>query len=249
MKIFLKILIILFSLFLPLIVTTPAFAVSSIRVPILMYHYIRDYNYPKDKTGMVLSVSPTNFDQQMSYLSTNGYTPVTLGTLAAIYANQAQAPTKPVVITFDDGYIDFYANAFPILRKYGFHAVSFIISGFVGKPAYMSWDNIKELQKSGLVSFEAHTVNHAYLPGLSYAQMVKELQDSKSAIQSQTGVPVNFVAYPSGGTNSYVIKAAQNVGYVGGLSTWFGKAGGINMNMPRIRVNGGFNLALFASRL
>lgn len=248
MKSFLKTFIVLFVLFLPLTVPSPTFA-ASMHVPILMYHYIRDYNYPKDAAGMVLSVSPANFDQQMAYLSSNGFTPITLDTLAAIYANQAPAPAKPVVITFDDGYIDFYANAYPILHKYGFHAVSFIISGFVGKPAFMNWDNIKELQKSGLVSFESHTVSHAYLPGMSYPQMLKELLDSKSAIQAQTGVPVNFVAYPSGGTNSFVIKAAQSAGYVGGVGTWFGKPYGITMNMPRIRVNGGFSLALFASRL
>ncbi len=225
-----------------------SFAVSE-NVPILMYHYIRDCNCPKDKAGMILSVSPVNFDQQMGYLSAHGYTPITLDTLAAIYANQAFSPAKPVVLTFDDGYIDFYANAYPILKKYGFHAISFISTGLIGRSAYMSWDNIKELQKSRLVSFEAHTISHAYLPKLSYQQIIKELQESKNTLQSQTGIPVNFVAYPYGALNEAVIQAAQSAGYIGGIGTWFGKAYGTTMNMPRVRVNGGFPLSLFASRL
>lgn len=218
-------------------------------VPILMYHYIRDCNCPKDKSGMTLSVSPSSFAEQMGYLSTHGYTPITLDTLAAIYANQAQAPTKPVIITFDDGYSDFYSNAYPILKKYNFHSVSFIPTGLVGTGGYMSWDNIKELQKSGLVSFEAHTISHAYLPKLSYQQMVKELQDSKHTLQNQIGTVVNFVAYPYGASNGTVIKATQSLGYVGGIGTWFGKTTGTTMNMPRVRVNGSFSLSLFASRL
>lgn len=225
-----------------------AFATSK-NVPILMYHYIRDCNCPKDKSGMILSVSPATFDEQMGYLSSHGYTPITLDTLAAIYSNQAQAPAKPVVITFDDGYIDFYANAYPTLKKYAFHAVSFIPTGLIGSGGYMSWDNIRELQKSGLVSFEGHTISHAYLPKLSTQQLTKELRDSKNTLQSQTGTVVNFIAYPFGASNSTVTKVAQSVGYIGGIGTWFGKASGINMNMPRVRVNGGFSLSLFASRL
>ncbi len=244
-KLFIGLAVIISSLF---VHPRSSFAASK-SVPILMYHYIRDYNNPKDTTGMVLSVSPANFDAQMGYLSSHGYTPITLDTLAAIYANQAPAPGKPVVITFDDGYIDFYSNAFPILKKYGFHAVSFIPTGLIGAGGYMSWDNIKELQKSGLISFEAHTVSHTYLPKLSYQQMVKELQDSKNTLQNQTGIVVNFVAYPYGASNGTVVKAAQSAGYIGGVGTWFGKTYGISMNMPRVRVNGGFSLSLFASRL
>lgn len=247
-KIFILVFTLLTSIFFSQVVHK-SYASARAAIPILMYHYIRDYNNPNDKSGIMLSVSTSNFDQQMNYLSTHGYTPITLDTLAAIYANQAAAPAKPVVITFDDGYIDFYTNAFPILRKYNFHSVAFIPTGLIGSGGQMNWDQIKELQRSGLVSFEAHTIFHAYLPHISYQQMIKELQESKNTLQSQTGIVANFVAYPYGASNGTVIKAAQTLGYIGGIGTWFGKANGITMNMPRVRVNGGFPLSLFASRL
>lgn len=224
-------------------------AASPTHVPILMYHYIRDYNNPKDPTGNTLSVSPANFDQQMNYLSSHGYTPISLDTLYGIFNHQAASPAKPVVLTFDDGYIDFYANAYPILRKYNFHAVTFVVTGFVGQPAYLSWNNIHEMQSSGLITFEAHTVTHAYLPKLSYQAMLNELQQSKQTLQSQIGYTVNFISYPYGAYNWTVQSAAQQAGFVGGLGTWYGQASYKSMNMPRVRVNGNFSLQTFASRL
>jgi peptidoglycan/xylan/chitin deacetylase (PgdA/CDA1 family) len=214
-----------------------------------MYHYIRDYNTPKDPTGNQLSVSITNFDQQMGYLASHGYTPVSLDTLTGIFSKQIAPPAKPVVLTFDDGYVDFYANAYPILKKYGFHATSFVITGFVGKPAYLSWNNIKEMQNSGLINFESHTVNHAYLPSLSYANILKEIQESKNTLQAETGYPVNFIAYPSGGSNSRVWTAVRHVGYVGGLGTWPGKASYTSVNMPRVRISGSDSLQSFAKKV
>lgn len=242
-----KVLVLVFFLISAFSFVLPAHAYAS--VPILMYHYIRDYNNPKDPTGNTLSVSVNNFDQQMSYLASHGYTAVSLDTLAAIYAKQTAAPAKPVVVTFDDGYIDLFSNAYPILKKYNMRATSFVITGFVGQPGYVSWGNIKEMQSSGLVTFEAHTVTHAYLPTLNYASMVQQLKDSKSTLQAQTGYTVNFIAYPYGASDWSVQNAAQKAGYIGGLGTWYAKATNINMNMPRVRINGGDSLVAFASKL
>lgn len=216
-------------------------------IPILTYHYIRDYNNPKDPIGNRLSVSPDVFDQQMAYLASHGYTPITLDTMYGIFTGQTTRPQKPVVLTFDDGYIDFYANAYPILRKYNFHAVAFVVTGFVGQPAYLSWGNIKEMQTSGLISFEAHTATHAYLPKLSYASMTNELQQSKATLQSQIGTVVNFIAYPYGATNWIVQNAASKAGFFGGVGTWGGYASYKSMNMPRFYVNN--SLQSISSRL
>ncbi len=222
---------------------------ASKSVPILMYHYIRDYNNPKDKDGMTLSVSPVHFDEQMGYLSSHGYTPITLDTLAAIYTDHAPSPSKPVVITFDDGYSDFHLNAYSILKKYNFHAVSFIPTGLMNGGQFMTWDQIKEIQKSGLVTFEAHSVHHVDLTKLNKEKLLDELKQGKSKLEEMTGYPVNFIAYPAGRTNGIVQRYVTQTGYIGGIGTWFGKANGITLNMPRIRVNGGFSLSLFASRL
>jgi peptidoglycan/xylan/chitin deacetylase (PgdA/CDA1 family) len=109
-------------------------------IPVLMYHYIREYHFSKDPTGNQLSVSPNSFDQQMQYLVSHGYTPISLDTMYGILSGKASVAGKPIVLTFDDGYIDFYANAYPILKKYGFHAVSFVPTRFVGRPEYVSME-------------------------------------------------------------------------------------------------------------
>lgn len=218
-------------------------------VPILMYHYIADNPNPKDKARDSLSVSPAKFEEQMKYLSENGYTPVTLDTLYGIFAKQTSVPGKPIVLTFDDGYMDFYSNAWPILRRFNFHAVSFIPTNLVGGGYYMNWNQIKEIASGGLVVFEGHTVSHAYLPSLSFSASLKQLLDSKNIIQGNTNYPVNFIAYPGGSTNGSVQAAARQTGYAGGVGTWYGKAFGPSMNMPRIKVSGFWSIKEFASRL
>lgn len=222
---------------------------AGLRVPILTYHYIANNPNPKDRARNALSVPPDKFEAQMLYLAQNGYTPITLDTLYGIYSKQTTAPVKPVVLTFDDGYIDFYTIVYPILRRFNFHAVSFIPTGLIGGSYYMNWNQIKEIASSGLVTFEGHTVHHANLPSLSFSAALKELVDSKNILQAQTGYPVNFVAYPNGATNNNVQNAAKKAGYVGGLGTWYGKAGGGSMNMPRIKVSGFWSIKEFAARL
>lgn len=222
---------------------------ASIKVPILMYHYIRVNPNPKDTLGNSLSLAPDKFEAQMAYLSQNGYTSISLDTLYGIFNNQTQAPKKPIILTFDDGYIDFYTTAFPILKRYNMKAVSFIPTGLMNQGYYMSWDQIKQIYSSGLVTFEAHSITHANLISLSRNRLMKELQDSKNVLQAQTGYPVNFIAYPYGVSNQQVQNMSRQVGFVGGLGTWFGKATTASMNLPRIRVTGQMDLKTFVLRL
>jgi peptidoglycan/xylan/chitin deacetylase (PgdA/CDA1 family) len=227
---------------------SPSYAAAP-QVPILMYHYIRVDQNPRDPVGENLSVAPALFAQQMQYLSSHGYTPITLDKLAAIFAGKAHAPAKPIVLTFDDGYKDLFTAVFPILKRYDFHAVSFIITGFVGWHGYVSWEDIKHMQASGLVAFESHTVHHTYLPAVSYQQALDEVITSKKKLQAETGSPVNFLAYPDGATDAAVESAVQKAGYVGALGTWFAKATGISYDMPRVRIPGGISLADFVIRV
>lgn len=219
------------------------------KVPILLYHFIGNNPNPKDLARNDLSVSPDKFEAQMEYLSRNGYTPISLDTLYGIFNNQTTSPNKPVVLTFDDGYIDFYYNAFPILRRFNFNAVVFIPTGLIGKSYYMNWDQIKEIKSSGLVTFEGHSVNHTNLNALSYQQALRELIESKKILEGQTGYPVNFVAYPYGASSKNVQAAAKAAGYVGGVGTWYGKASNQGINMPRIKISGYMSLLDFASRV
>lgn len=222
---------------------------GSTGIPVLTYHYIGNNPNPKDKARDALEVTPDKFEEQMQYLSTNGFTPISLDTLYAIFANKAGRPAKAIVLTFDDGYIDFYTTAFPILKRYNFHAVSFIPTGLVGGGYYMNWSQIKEIQSSGLISFEAHTINHVNLAGLSYKDALRQMMDSKNVLTAQTGYPVNFMAYPYGINNNIVQNAAKEAGYLGAFGTWIGKSAGLGMNMPRIKVSGFWSISEFAARL
>lgn len=235
-------------------IATPSAAINrvpltDVGIPILMYHYVGNNPNPKDHQRDTLSITPDKFETQMRWLSINGYTPVTLDSLFGIFYKLTPRPRKPVVLTFDDGYVDFYYNAFPILNSFNFHAVSFIPTGLIGKPAYMTWDQIKQIQTSGLVDFEAHTINHYDLTTLPYPKIIEELKQSKITLEQQIGRPVNFIAYPFGSSNSLVWRAALDSGFVGGVGTWFGKAAGPGINMPRIRIVGQISLEEFARKL
>src|SRR5579884_4226374 len=153
----------------------------AINVPILMYHYIGNNPNPADTARYALSTSPDVFDQQLGILAKEGFTPITLDTLYAAMKG-GQLPAKPIVLTFDDGYVDFYVNAFPILKKYNFHAVSFIPTSLMGQSYYMSWSEIKDIQSSGLVAFEAHSLTHPDLTTLSQAQMDEQVIESKKVL-------------------------------------------------------------------
>lgn len=231
-----------------LLFVTPT-ATLAINVPILTYHYIANNPNPKDRQRDALSVPPDKFEAQMDYLAKNGYTPITLDNLYGIFNKLSSTPVRPVVLTFDDGYQDFYSIAFPILRRFNFHAVAFIPTGLIGRSYYMNWDQIKEIAQSGLVHFEGHSLSHVNLASLNYDALLKQLTDSKNMLESQTNYHVNFVAYPYGVSNQTVQAAVRKAGYVGGLGTWYGKSWGPSMNMPRIKVSGFWSIKEFASRL
>ena len=187
----------------------------------------------------------------MKYLKDNGYITTSLDTLYAALKKTTLLPEKVVILTFDDGYIDFYFNAYPILKKYGFSATIFIPTGLIGGPAYLSWTQIRDMHSSGLIVFGAHTTSHSHLPSLSRESALKELTESKNTLSDQLGVPINFLAYPYGSTNNKTINLTKEAGFIGAVGTWPDKiqSEGTIYNMPRLRVSGGISLENFAGLL
>lgn len=230
-------------------VTKPVISGNQIKIPILYYHYVGNNPNPADLQRNALSISPDKFEEEMKYLKDNGYVTVTFDTLYAALKKQTKLPDKAIILTFDDGYIDFYYNAYNILRKYGFSAVLFIPTGLVGKPAYLTWDMIREMHASGLIYFGAHSVHHYQLTSLSSEQAFYEIEESKKVLQDNLGVPINFMAYPYGSTNDNVINLVKKAGYVGAIGTWRSEieSEGTIFNMPRLRVNGMAGLSTFVS--
>lgn len=222
---------------------------TGVRIPIMTYHYIGTNPNPADKARYSLSVTTEMLDAHLNYLTEHGFTFITMPELYAIFNKQMAPPAKPIMLTFDDGYIDFYINAFPVLQKYHAKAVSFIPTGLIGGNYYMSWDQVRQLTNSGLVDIEDHTVSHPSLPSLSDQKITEELKNSKLTLEQEIGHPVNFLAYPFGSTNTKVMEIAKTLGYIGGVGTWYGIASTPGLDMPRIRVAGTSTLDNFVNSL
>lgn len=230
---------------------TPTYYGRAVKVPILMFHYIGRNPNPADKARYALSVSPDLFESEIKYLIDHGYRTIDFQTLYGALKGQAVLPPKPVMLTFDDGYIDFYVNAFPILRQYGAKAVVFIPTGLMDQGYYLLWSQIKEMEASRLVDFEAHTVNHSRLTSLPIDQMRYQLSESKKKLEEELGRPVNFMAYPYGATNNLVEQEAKNAGFLAAAGTWPGNVESESLiyNIPRLRIDNYVSLEQFAKLL
>ncbi|MDP4145290.1 MAG: polysaccharide deacetylase family protein [Bacillota bacterium] len=237
----------------PVVQATPAardFSGMSLKdgtegVPVLYYHSI------ESEKGNPLRMPKEKFREQMQYLKDNDYTTLTLDELYDYLANNKPVPKKSVVITLDDGYEDNYTNAYPIIKEFGFKATVFVITSSIDKnPTTLTSAQIKEMNKNGM-DIESHTVNHVKLGELSYDQQLKELKDSKDALEKLLDKKVNYVAYPFGSLNNNSAKAAKDAGYTMAFTTagrWSDKADGI-LTLDRVYMSSDFSNSVFIDRI
>ena len=223
---------------------------SPVQVPIIEYHYIRVNPDPRDRLGFNLSVTPSDFKAQMDWLQVNGYHAITLNDLRAYFQEQKPLPSRPIVLTFDDGYADFYTTAFPILQAHGFTAVSYVVPGFLDHPRYMTSAQVEEVDGAG-IEIGAHTMTHADLTKAGPAQLVLEVEGSKNALEKLLGHPVLDFCYPSGKFNDAVIASLRQFGLQSATTelpgtdhTWDGR-----LTWKRVRANGGELLSEFIASL
>lgn len=220
-------------------------------IPILMYHYVRVVTDPTDRIGINLSVKPDLFAQQMQYLATNGYTTLTMGDVYAILAGQQPLPPRPIALTFDDGYRDFYTAAWPVLRAHNFKATSYVITDFIGNDRYMTWAMLKELDASGLVEIGAHTLDHGDLKAQSPTRRWQEIAESKATLERGLGHPVTAFCYPAGKYNADVIALVRKAGYLTATTVEYGAKQNLQWayELPRIRVTGPDPLSVWIAAL
>lgn len=190
---------------------------TSKRIPILMYHSIAY------QEGNELRIPKEKFREQMKYLYDNGYTPLSMDELYSHMVFGTKVPEKPIVITLDDGYVDNYTNAYPVLKEFGFKATVFMITGAATDTAYLNWEQIKEMDSNG-VSIEAHTVTHPKLNELSKDKQLIEIRDSKLALEKYLQREIKYFAYPYGEFNDDTLYLMQELGYKMSLSTMGGQA-------------------------
>jgi peptidoglycan/xylan/chitin deacetylase (PgdA/CDA1 family) len=222
-----------------------------ITLPILMYHYIRQPPPMRaDLIGYKLSVSPADFAAQVDSLWANGYHTVDLNDIRAYFAGKEPLPSRPVVLTFDDGYADLFTNAFPILAKHHFKAVAYIVSGFVNQPGYVSSDQVLQLDHNG-IEIASHTVDHPDLARTSAGWAMHELVESKRWLEQLVGHPVIDFAYPSGKFNPQLMAEVQRVGYDSAVTTMYSVEHSLadRYMWTRVRVGGGESMDDFTRSL
>lgn len=175
-----------------------------------------------------LYVTPRMFKFQMWYLKAAGFKVVPLHEIIS-FTRGLIPDEKLVALTFDDGYRDFYNNAYPVLKMYGYPSTVFIVSDLVGKANFwdcrelkilkelLDWDKIIELRDNGVV-FGSHTKTHPFLSKLSTSEIEDELSGSKAALEKRLGLPVEFLCYPYGNYDERAVVAAKKAGYLGSVT-------------------------------
>ncbi|HMM20346.1 MAG TPA: polysaccharide deacetylase family protein [Selenomonadales bacterium] len=187
-------------------------------VPVLNYHKVDTFQHS-------LSLAPQEFEEQIRYLSEHGYHSISPDMLMDYIERGKPLPDKPVLITFDDGYRDNYTNAFPILKKYGFTATIFLVTGLVGRdPRFLTWEQAREMQQAGFV-FGSHTVHHAALTALSQDEAFAELTESRLEIERQLGAKPRYFAYPTGAYNLRTAELVRKAGYRAAFTIRYGEVG------------------------
>ena len=189
-----------------------------VHVPVLMYHYVDKEPPPAGPYADGLTVRTPDFIKELEYLAENGHHTVTLADVYLAMAGVRELPAKPVALTFDDGGLDNYDVAFPLLKEYGCKATFFVITERIGMDGQMDWDQLREMVAAGM-SVQSHTVSHPGLPGISDARLQSELVDSRSVISEGVGEPGYALSYPSGAYDERVIEAAKAAGYVMAVAT------------------------------
>lgn len=216
-------------------------------VPILYYHYIRINPNPRDRVGFGLSTPPAAFRAQMQYLADHGFHVVSLHQAVVAIKNHSGLPVRPVVLTFDDGYADFYTAAVPILQSHGFTATSFVVSGRMGWAGFMTPSQVVAADGMGF-TIGAHTVDHVALAAQPPARATWEMKQSKLMLEELLGHPVLDFAYPYGSFNAYDVAQARILGFETAASTMYSSvhSAGQLYELSRMRIGGGLPLSAFA---
>lgn len=211
----------------------PAAPRPEARVPVLMYHEIA----PGPNN---LYVMPQELADHLEYLQQQGYTTIPLQHLYESFTKGRQLPSRPVVLTFDDGYLSFAVSALPILRGRRFTATLFVITGLVGKPGYITWEQARQIAGAGM-EVGAHTVTHPDLARVDVERQRREVSESRRVLEAELGQPVRFFAYPAGRYNDKTLSAVKEAGFFGAVTTVYGPATPAQdpLQWQRIRINQG----------
>jgi len=214
-------------------------------LPVLMYHHVEPEENAKANKRTGLSVPPEMFRSQMEYLNSKGYTSITPADLANFFDNGTALPKKPILITFDDGYVDNGDEAFPIMRSLGIKGTIYIATGLMENFNYLTWAKIDEMRSSGLMNFGNHTWSHKNVGG-SQESMTKEITTADTQLADHGINGSKTFVYPFGVYSKFAENLLRDMDYKTAFTTVNGRimCKKQRFSLPRIRV-GNASLANF----
>lgn len=180
-------------------------------LPVMMYHHIQPLDEAKASGQSALTVTTEFFEKQMKYLNDKGYHVVSITSLTDFFQNGTGLPKKSIVITFDDGYADFYTNALPILRQYGYPATLFIPTGLMNNPGYLSWNQISEAAGSGIYVAN-HTWSHKNVM-MAKEKILYEIATADTQLSERGFNQSKIFAYPYGLESNNAEKILTDLKY------------------------------------
>lgn len=218
---------------------------DSVVVPILLYHRIDVSPY-----NSRYYVSPDKFEEEMKLLRDWGYETITLDMLTQAIHEGAELPPRPILITFDDGHLNNYTTAFPIMQKYGFTGVLYIVGSYMGADEFMNADQIKEMAAAGW-EVGSHGMRHLDLTTLDRAEQQYEIVQSRKFLEERLGIPIRSFAFPFGLYAGDIINMTYLGGYTTGMSLGYTHNQGTSnlFALQRRDVRGTYDLKQFANFL
>lgn len=187
-------------------------AQTNVPLPILIYHYVEYVKDPGDTIRQSLNIQPQIFEAQTKTLKEAGYTFITPNQIDDLRQGRL-AVEKPIILSFDDGYEDFYTDVLPILLKYNVRAVAYIVSGFVDHKNYLTTSQLTEIVNSGLVEIGAHSIHHLALAKIDPVFAKDEVILSKDMLEKNLGIKISSFAYPYGSFDTNVANYVRFAGF------------------------------------
>jgi len=164
-----------------------------------------------------MTVSPEAFRRQMEQVA-GGERAVSLKGWVEALREKRRSLGRPVMVTFDDGYLNTYTEAFPVLRRLRMPATLFVATDWVGRRGSLQWEHLREMASQGW-TIGSHTKSHAYLPELSPSKREEEIAESKQILEDRLQRPVTLFSYPVGGYTEEIMDAVQRAGYHAACTT------------------------------
>jgi peptidoglycan/xylan/chitin deacetylase (PgdA/CDA1 family) len=219
-------------------------------VPVLIYHHVKWLKPADDAIERGLTVLPTQFAAELSYLTRVGYHTVTASRLVSYLRGGRALPRKPVVLTFDDGYADIYSDVYLELIKRNMLATFFIVPGFLNTARYLTWRQVEIMAAHGM-DIEAHSMTHPDLTIVNDGQLTREVSESRQELQTNIHRPVRVFAYPYGAFDNRVETALIRAGFYASFTTrqgWWETADRL-LVLPRVYVDLDDTPRVFEGRL